>query len=156
MASDGDGGDSSRVTPGEWLSGLSSLVLVVSLFAPWEHRRATPPGTEAVNAWRALGVLALVLVLVADVALWHLARRLQGARGLRPLALVCAGAVGVTVVLYGLSSRLPLGSRPAGGLFVGLVAAAGVAVGGAARIWLFPARPASEGRGRRVGPRPSS
>ena len=153
MASDGGGGGSPRVVPGEWLSGLCAVVLVASLFGPWEHRPASQSLLrEAVNAWRAFGILAVALVLVADVALLHLGRRLQGARGLRPLALVCAGAVGVTIVLFGLSSQMGLGSRPGGGLYVGLVAAAGLAFGGAMRIWMFPQRPTEERRPRRVAP----
>lgn len=123
----------------EWVTGAAGLLLLVSLLLPWERRPAgRPPTTETLGGWASFGPLAAALVVVAAVPLWHLGRRLQARRGLRPLALLCAGAAGVSVVIAGLGSRLGVSSRPAAGLFTAMAAAAVIALGAAAQLWTVP------------------
>lgn len=131
-----------RLTVGEWVSGVGGLVLLLSLLGPWEHRPTPGPAVnetlnETLSGWRSFGVAAAALAAVALVPVVHAVRRWQGRPGVRPLAVVSSGAVAVTLVLFGMASRLGVSSRPGGGLFVGLLGAAAVAVGGALRLFLL-------------------
>ncbi|MBA3267834.1 MAG: hypothetical protein H0T70_06195 [Acidimicrobiia bacterium] len=131
-----------RERVGEWVAAVGGVVLLLSLFGPWEHRPAANPAlTVTRNGWLTFGPLAAVLLVLAALPLWHLGRRLRRQGGLRAQLVLSAGAGAVTVVLFGLLNRFPLGAVPGGGLHVGLVAAGLVAIGGALRILLLPARP---------------
>ena len=136
-----------RLTVGEWVSGVGGLLLVLSLLGPWEHRPPAGPTLsetldEALNGWRSFGVAAAALAAVALVPVVHAVRRWQGHAGVRPLVVVSSGAVAVTLVLFGMASRLGVSSRPGGGLYVGLLGATAVALGGALRLFLLRPPPA--------------
>lgn len=123
---------------GEWLSALGGVLLALSLFAAWEHRGTTDtPPIESLSGWRSFGAAAAALAVVALVPVVHAVRRGQGHPGVRPLVVVSAGAVAVTLVLFGMASRLGVSSNPGGGLYAGLAGAAAVAVGGALRLFLL-------------------
>ncbi len=136
-----------RLSVGEWVSAGGGLVVVLSLFAPWEHRSApgrvvTEAVTESLVGLRSFGLLTAVLAAAAVVPVVHAVRRWQAHGGVRPLLVVCCGAVALTVILFGMATSLGVDSDPGGGLYVGLVGAVAVAVGGALRLFLFRPRPA--------------
>ncbi len=139
-----------RLSVGEWVSAGGGLLLILSLFAPWEHRVASEgapdpvlrePVTEALTGLRSLGLLAAVLAAAAIVPVVHAVRRWQGRLGVRPLLVVCCGAVGLTAILFGMATSLGVDSDPGGGVYAGLVGAAAIAVGGALRLFLLPSPP---------------
>lgn len=121
----------------DWVSGAAGVVLLLSLFAPWERRPAADEAlTETLTGWGSFGILAVLLVAVAGVPIYHAVRRWLGRPGLPPLVVVSAGAAAVTIVLFGMATRLGISSDPSGGLYVGLLAGTGIAVGGALRLFL--------------------
>ena len=125
----------------DWMSGAAGVVLLLSLFAPWERRPAADAAlTETLTGWGSFGVLAVLLVAVAAVPIYHAVRRWLAGPGLPALVVVSAGAAAVTVVLFGMATRLGIASDPSGGLYVGLLAGAGIAVGGALRLFLVGPR----------------
>lgn len=131
-----------RLSVGEWISAGGGLLLVLSLLAPWEHRPASGPElTDALTGLRSFGVLTAVLGAAAVVPVVHAVRRGQGHGGVRPLVVVCCGAVALTAILFGMATSLGVDSEPGGGLYAGLLGATAIAVGGALRLFLF--RPAA-------------
>jgi hypothetical protein len=74
--------DLRRLRAGEWIAGISGLVLLVALFVPWYGgEAATPPpagwtayapledGAASLTGWQSLGALDVVLAVVALSAL---------------------------------------------------------------------------------------
>jgi hypothetical protein len=123
-----------RLAAGEWVSAAGGAILLLSLFAPWEHR---PAENSALTGLRSFGVLTAVLAAVAIIPVVHAVRRGQGHTGVRPLLVVCCGAVALTVILFGMVTSLDVDSEPGGGVYAGLVGAGAVAAGGALRLFLF-------------------
>lgn len=133
----------SRLSPGEWISAVSGLVLVLSLFLPWENRPIRYSNrSDTVMGWRSFGVVAALLALVALVPLVHGSLRFGGRQGVRSMVLVCAGAVAVTLVLFG-TGGLGVGSSPAPGLYLGLLAGGGVSAGAVVHLWRLAGQPAA-------------
>lgn len=133
----GDTQGASSLGVADWVSSVAGIILMLSLFAPWERRPASDPAlTETLTGWGSFALIALLLVAAAAVPIYHAVRRWLGRRGLAPLVVVSAGAAAVTVVLFGMASSLGVDSEPAAGLYVGLVAGAAIAVGGALRLFL--------------------
>ena len=127
-----------RLSVGEWVSAGGGLLLLLSLLAPWEHRPASDPEvTEALTGLRSFGLLTALLAAAAVVPAVHAVRREQGHGGVRPLLVVCCGAVALTVILFGMATSLGVDSEPGGGLYAALLGAAAVAVGGGLRLFLF-------------------
>ena len=127
-----------RLAAGEWVSAAGGAILLLSLFAPWEHRPAENPAlTETLTGFGSFGVLTAVLAAVAVIPVVHAVRRGQGHTGVRPLIVVCCGAVALTVILFGMVISLDVDSEPGGGVYAGLVGAGAVAVGGALRLFLL-------------------
>ncbi|MGH2989288.1 MAG: hypothetical protein ACRDMA_05390 [Solirubrobacterales bacterium] len=152
------------------LAGIAGLVLLISLFLPWfgpsseaeqvleeaqrisEQAGGVPPAaidlTE--NAWQAFAVVDIVVLLAAVAGI------LAGVRGLaaaaRPRGRAAVGATAVTAALGTIASLLvfyrvlnPIGEAAREyGLYIGLLAAIGVAAGG----WLA----ISDGGGARRAP----
>jgi hypothetical protein len=135
-----------RPRPGELIAAACGVLLLVALLLPWYGRDTDIAGaviSETWTAWKTLPVVAVALFLVAVIAIAVPAARVLGSapasfRGDR--VLVILGVVGVALVLFRLidmpipdielqggdhtdSSRGP-------GLFLALLATAGIAFGG--------------------------
>jgi hypothetical protein len=116
-----------RIRLGEAAAGIAGAVLVVSLFLDWFEG----PGV-GISAWEAFEVADVILlavglagILVAVLAVTHSKSDLPivGAA-----LTVVAGAVATAIVLY--RELNPVGDLDqAGGMWVGLMGALGVAVG---------------------------
>ena len=138
--------DTSRLSQGELIAGGSGLALLLFMFLPWYGVDVNVAGfsaSESGNAWEVFSTIDLVLFLVAAVAIGATVAKAAGALPADvPVAAIVAGAGGVAVllVLYRLVD-LPGPDIPqvAGGgiefgrkfgIFLGLIAAGGVAYGG--------------------------
>ncbi|MGI9079793.1 MAG: hypothetical protein ACR2GF_03070 [Acidimicrobiales bacterium] len=138
---------------GEWVAGAGASLLLASLFAPWVHRPASNPALiETRSGWLVLGVFSIVMVAAATVPLWQLAQHVRRRRGLRPQALVCAGAAAVTAVIATLGFRMGESEQPGGGLHLGLVAAGLMVLGGVLAVWLAPVPGPSVAQAQAHGP----
>lgn len=116
------------------------MVLLLSLFAPWEHRPTEDPTVvENLTGLGSFGLLTAVLAAVAVVPVVHAFRRWMGHTGVRALLVVSCGAIALTVILFGTATSLDVASEPGGGLYAGLVGAGAIAVGGALRLFLLRA-----------------
>ncbi|MEA2401066.1 MAG: hypothetical protein QOK00_1469 [Thermoleophilaceae bacterium] len=150
--------DTSKLSVGEQIAGVSGVVLLISLFLPWYGVDVSVGGfsaSESASAWEAMGFIDILLFLVAVVAIGVPVARAMGSLPddvPGPLLLVAAGAVGLLLVLYRLID-IPAPDIPdvAGntidfgrklGIFVGLIAAGGVAYGGWRANAESPATPA--------------
>jgi hypothetical protein len=138
--------DTSKLSQGELIAGVSGLALFVVLFLPWYGVDVNVGGfsaSESASAWEAFDMTDIVLFLVAGVAVGAAALRLADAtpEGIPVAAIVAgAGALAVLLVLYRLielpgpdipdaaGAGIDFGRRF--GIFLGLVAAGGVAYGG--------------------------
>jgi hypothetical protein len=138
--------DTSRLSQGELIAGASGLALLVVLFLPWYGVDASFGGvtvSETANAWEAFSWIDILLFLVAAVAVGGVAARLADAVPADvPVATIVTGAgvVAVLLVLYRIvdipgpdipqivESNIDFGREF--GIFLGLVAAGGVAYGG--------------------------
>jgi hypothetical protein len=112
----------SRISPSELLAGICGLALLVDLFLPW---------FEGTDAWEAFTAIDLLLALVGAIAV---ALPLISAGNSKPDAPITAtalttlgGIVATLLVLFRLLD--PPGAAPREiGLYLGLLAAVGVAV----------------------------
>jgi hypothetical protein len=138
--------DTSRLSTGDMIAGVSGVVLLIVLFLPWYGVDVDVAGfsaSESVNAWEAMGFIDILLFLIAVVAIGVPAAR---ATGSLPedvpgsLLLLGAGLLGLLLVLFRIID-IPAPDVPAIaedsvdfgrkiGLFLGLVATAGIAYGG--------------------------
>ena len=138
--------DTSRLSQGELIAGGSGLALLLFMFLPWYGVDVNVGGfsaSESGNAWEVFSTIDLVLFLVAAVAIGATVAKAAGALPADvPVAAIVAGAgaVAVLLVLYRIVD-LPGPDIPqvAGGgiefgrkfgIFLGLIAAGGVAYGG--------------------------
>jgi hypothetical protein len=138
--------DISRLTRGELIAGVSGLVLLVALFLPWYGVDVNVAGfsaSESGNAWEVFSTIDVLLFLVALVAVGVAVSKAAGGLSTDlPLAAIVlgAGVLAVLLVLYRIID-LPGPDIPdvagAGiefgrkfGIFLGLLAAGGVAYGG--------------------------
>lgn len=139
--------DTSRVSVGEMIAGVSALALFIFMFLPWfgvdsvEGFGVGDIGIDA-NAWEAFSFIDILLFLVAVVVLGLvLATAAAATPDLpRPPATViaAAGAIAVVLILFrlifppGVDSAvdvdIDMGRKI--GVFLGLIAAAGIAYGG--------------------------
>lgn len=125
------------------VAGASGLALLIFLFVPW-YGLNTALGPQNLSAWSAFGLIDLVLFLVAGVAIGLALTRAAGALPPdlpAPPATILAGAGGLAAVLVLFRIfELPEPSiadaeisRKAG-VYLGLLASAGVAIGGLAAM----------------------
>jgi hypothetical protein len=153
------------VSIGEILSAVAGFTLVVVTFLPWFERetlgfssRPDPLDPDKMNAWQAFPVLAVLMVLVAAVPIWQALSRVRDDRPLRPMVVVAAGALAVTLVLGGAATKLGneggagvrdsvISTTASVGLLVAALAALLIAVGGVASMWNI--RPAGRSPGDR-------
>ena len=121
--------DLRRLRIGEWLTAISGIVLLASLFAPWYGAEDVP----ATSGFESLALLDIVLALVAAgaVALWII----TAAQGLPavPLTvntLVClSGLLAVVLVVIRVLDLPDDASAREWGLWLGLAASLGIVVG---------------------------
>ena len=138
--------DTSRLSQGELIAGISGLALFVILFLPWYGVDVNVAGfsaSETASAWEAFDMTDILLFLVAVVAVGAAALRLADSmpEGVPVAAIVTgAGALALLLVLFRLielpgpdipdvaGAGIDFGRRF--GIFLGLIAAGGVAYGG--------------------------
>jgi hypothetical protein len=119
-----------RLRRGEWIVGVSSVVLLVSMFAlTWFD---VPHSEKTQNGWDSLSHarwLLIITIAAGFVLVYVQASRSSPAIPVTTSLLVAVlGALSVLWLIYRLFIS-PAGDRQAGA-YVGLVAAAGIAFGG--------------------------
>jgi hypothetical protein len=138
--------DLDKLSPGEKIAGVSSILLFIFMFFDWFYAEVTIGGSgasEGVNAWDALDWIPIWLVITIVAALLVVALRLTDSRYEPPVpanaVVAILGAVSFLLILYRIIDP-PGGSASAPGIsfdvgpefwiFVALVCAAGIAYGG--------------------------
>jgi hypothetical protein len=164
--------DTTRIRFGDMVAGIGGAVLILSLFLDWYSLKgkglAASAGSEGLSGWEALGFIDILLFLIGLIAIAvavlraanSMPRQLPASPGLIVLAL---GALAVLLVLFRIVSSGDFGhpevsnfidSSPAFGIFISLLSAIAVAVGG----WLTwneegkPKPGGATGRGVGAGP----
>lgn len=143
--------DVNRFSQGQLIAAASAVLLLIFMFLPWfeipgveatlpeglpeEIDLSGTPGieSESLNAWEGENPLDIFLLLTAIVALAGVLLASSGGGGASPVPLAMAtfllGAVGTLMVLYQVFD-VPNDLDRKIGLFLGLIAIAGIAVGG--------------------------
>jgi hypothetical protein len=145
--------DLRRLRVGEWMTAISGVVLLVSLFAPWYGAEDAP----ATSGFESLAVLDIVLALVAAGAVALLiitaAQRLPAV----PLTfntLVClSGLLALVLVLIRVIDLPGDASAREWGLWLGLAGALGIVAG--SLIAMRDERPSRPGRPTDLSGRPA-
>jgi hypothetical protein len=134
--------DLRRLRAGEWIAGLSGIALLVSLFLPWYGYEATRPELLALpdnaTGWQAFAVTDVALAVLAafGLGLWIVtaAQRTVAVpvalAGMTALAGMIALVLAGVRVLLEVSPGGPIDTSREPGAWLGLAAAAGLAVGG--------------------------
>jgi hypothetical protein len=138
--------DTSKLSTGDLVAGVSGIALVIVLFLPWYGVDVSVAGfsaSESVNAWEAMSFIDILLFLVALVAIGVPVAR---ATGSLPddvpgsVILLGAGALGLLLVVWRVidipapdvptiaKDSVDFGRKV--GLFLGLIATAGITYGG--------------------------
>jgi hypothetical protein len=129
--------DHRRLRFGELIAGVSGFVLFISLFLSWYgiNIRFLGAGVSAnFNAWDAFSLIAIILFLVSVVAMGLAVMKALGQKVGLPVApsvvTAALGALAAILILFRLLVHPAdhLGLRY--GIFIGLLAALGVLVGG--------------------------
>jgi uncharacterized membrane protein YhaH (DUF805 family) len=137
--------DLDKLSMGEKIAGVSSIVLFIFMFFSWFTAEVSIGGagaSEGVSAWDALEFIPIILVITIVAALAIAALRLSDADYEPPISanaiVAVLGGLSFLLILYriidtpGKSGSAPGFSfdvSPAFGIFVGLIAAAGIAYG---------------------------
>lgn len=135
--------DKSKLSVGDQIAAVSGVVLLIALFLPWYGVDVDVGGfsaSESGNAWEALGFIDILLFLIALVAIGVPVAKAAGALPddlPGPLLVLAAGGLAVLLVLFRLIDLPTLDVSTEGvdfsrkfGIFLGLIAAVGVAYGG--------------------------
>lgn len=139
--------DTSRISFGEMVAGVSGLVLLIVMFFPWYGLEVEFEGLGDVagvnaNAWEAFGFIDILLFLVVLVAVGMALARAAGAMpsdlpAPAGMIVAAAGALAVLLILFRLiSAPDPESTGDAVdlsrkiGIFLGLLAAIGITFGG--------------------------
>lgn len=121
--------DLRRLRAGEWIAGVSGLVLLVALFLPWY---ADDAGSR--TGWQSLGALDVVLALVALSALAipvvTALERVPAVPIAHESLTVLVGLIALVLVLIRVLNMPDWAAEREWGLWVGLVATLGIVVGG--------------------------
>jgi hypothetical protein len=121
--------DLRRLRAGEWIAGISGLVLLVALFLPWYSNDA---GSR--TGWQSLGALDVVLAIVALSALAIPVVTAVHRVPALPLAhqslTTLAGLLAVVLVLIRVLNMPDWAVERDWGLWVGLAGTLGIAAGG--------------------------
>lgn len=141
--------DTSKISFGEMVAGASGLALFIFMFFPWYGASADVEGAGEVagadaNAWEAFSFIDILLFLIALIAIAVAVARATGTMptGLpAPPGLIVAGAGAFAVLLIlfrlidtpgedvaGFGVEIDIGRKI--GVFLGLLAAGGIAFGG--------------------------
>ena len=132
--------DLSRLTLGERIAGASALALLIFMFLPWYAQDDSRLGQQSFSAWHAFAWIDVALLLVAGLAIAAAAAR--AARLVPPpLPVAPSTMVAVAGMLAALLILLRTLDLPSptlsgveverrAGLYLGLLAALGVAAGG--------------------------
>jgi hypothetical protein len=139
-------GSEARLGAGELIAGASGVLLLIAMLLPWYGRETDIAGavvTESWTAWQSLSVIAILLFAIGMTAiavpvgraLWASPERFRDDR-----VLVILGLLGVLLVLFRLIDVPIAGidvqpgdsidSSRGAGLFLALLATAGIAYGG--------------------------
>jgi multidrug transporter EmrE-like cation transporter len=122
--------DFSRVRAGELLAGISGGALFIVMFLPWFGPEV---GDQTVSAWEAFDFIDIVLFLavIAAVGLVVLAAAQSSVQLPVAASAITAGLgiLGTLFVVYRIIEPVNDATRKYG-LFLGLIAVAGIAVGG--------------------------
>jgi hypothetical protein len=138
--------DTSKLSLGDQIAAASGVALLIVLFLPWYGVDVNVAGfsaSESVNAWEAMGFIDILLFLVALVAIGVPVARATGSLPEDvpgPLVVLIAGGLGLLLVLFRLID-IPAPDVPSVaensvdfgrkfGIFLGLIATAGIAYGG--------------------------
>jgi hypothetical protein len=134
--------DTSKLSVGDQIAAVSGVVLLIALFLPWygvDVDFAGVTGSASASAWEALGFIDILLFLAALVAIGVPVAKATGSLPddvPGPLLVLVAGGVAVLLVLFRIID-LPTPDFGGGvdfsrewGIFLGLIAAVGVAYGG--------------------------
>jgi len=135
--------DANRLSQGQMVAAISAVALFIISFLPWfggpSVTSSTPFGTGAVtvggnaNMWQAENPLDIYLLIVILVALVPVALTvLSGGEDqfpMAPVATTILAGVGTLLILYQVFDT-PFDSSRKVGLFLGLIACGGIAVGG--------------------------
>lgn len=153
--------DTSKVSPGETIAGISALALFIFLFLPWY-------GVDSVggfgvggfggslSAWEAFDFVDILLFLVAVVVVGLVLARAADALPELPqppgLIIAAAGGLALVLILFRLLVAPDLGTDDIDvdlgrkvGIFLALLSAAGIAYGG----WRAMNEPVAAGPGSR-------
>jgi hypothetical protein len=110
----------SRVRPGEAITGIFGLVLLIALFAPW---------FEDADAWEAFTVVDLLLAVTAAIAIALPVISASNVKTDAPISAsaltVLAGFIASVVVIYRLLDPVGDGSRRIG-LYLAAIASLGI------------------------------
>jgi hypothetical protein len=121
--------DLRRLRAGEWIAGVSGLVLLVSLFLPWY---ADDGGNR--TGWQSLGALDVVLALVALAALAipvvTAVQRVPAVPLAHQSLTTLVGFLAVLLVLIRVLNMPDWAGEREWGLWVGLAGTLGIVVGG--------------------------
>jgi len=132
--------DANRLSQGQLVAAVSAIALFIISFLPWFGVGGTAVtvggttigGSKNFSLWEAENPLDIYLLIVILVALTPAALSLLGGGGdapLAPFATALLAGVGTLLILYQVFDT-PGDSDRKIGLFLGLIACAGIAIGG--------------------------
>jgi hypothetical protein len=135
--------DTSKLSLGDQIAAASGIALLIVMFLPWygvDVNVGPLSASESANAWEALSFIDILLFLVAVVAIGvPVAKAMDSLPDDVPGALLVlsAGGLGVLLVLFRLIDLPTPDISVSGvdfsreiGIFLGLIATAGIAYGG--------------------------
>ena len=132
--------EANRLSQGQIVAAVSAIALFIISFLPWFGVGGTAVtvggttigGSKNFSLWEAENPLDIYLLIVILVALVPAALAMLGGGGdapLAPVATALLGGVGTLLILYQVFDT-PGSSDRKVGLFLGLIACAGIAIGG--------------------------
>jgi hypothetical protein len=136
-----------RLTTGEKVAGVSAVLLFAFTFLEWFSLKISAPGVSATlpeghSAWDSLDLIPIVLMVAIGMSLINVVLRLSDSSFEPTLSLntvvAILGAASYLLILYrvidspsfGEISGVSVDGTPELGIFLGLLAAAGIAIGG--------------------------
>lgn len=137
--------DVDKLSTGEKIVGISAVLLFIFMFFDWFSAEASNgliSGSDSGTAWEVFSVIDLILLVTVLVAVAVAVIRLTDAAFEPPISLnavvAVLGGISTLLILYRIVSppdvnEIPgfsIDVSPALGIFLGLIAAAGIAYGG--------------------------